>query len=80
MEAAKAKLEEHKNSRINVEAVVEEKLADLRAVVLAEDEKIRAQIKEKMGDPVRQIEEEVTVARKILQKKQALLKERDFMI
>lgn len=80
MEAAKAKLEEHKNSRIGVETAVEEKLGELRAVVLTEDEKIRAQVKEKMGDPVRQIEEEVAESRKQLQRKQALLKERDFMI
>lgn len=55
-------------------------MAELKAIVLDEDEKIKTKVKATMEDPVKQIEQEVIECQKKLEQKQALLKERDFMI
>ncbi len=80
VEAAKAKLEEHKQARIAAEKLLVQKMAELKALAHEEESKIKTQVKEKMTDSVVRIEEDTAAALKELQQKQALLRERDFMI
>eukprot|EP01022_Parablepharisma_sp_SALTPOND_P016748 TRINITY_DN2528_c2_g1_i1.p1 TRINITY_DN2528_c2_g1~~TRINITY_DN2528_c2_g1_i1.p1 ORF type:complete len:541 (+),score=91.05 TRINITY_DN2528_c2_g1_i1:1279-2901(+) len=80
VEAAKEKLEEYKNAHVTAKKLLYEKLEELKALASEEEVKIKTQVKEKMEDSVVRIGEEIEVAQKSLKEKQALLKERDFMI
>lgn len=52
----------------------------MRELAGAEEVKIKTQVRDKMDETIKRIEEETTISAADLGRKQALLKERDFMI
>jgi len=55
-------------------------VAELKALASQEETKIKLQVKDKMEESVKRIDEDIIIANEQLKQKQALLKERDFMI